>query len=107
VETRKDSEAARKLAVDLTEEKGVIKALNAGIKRCRIRLGRGYPTKNRRKRIERKLRYYQECLYHSTRELEDKTSGFSEAICQIEAVLRQLAETGKTFANVHRFDHTA
>jgi hypothetical protein len=77
------------------------------INRCRIRVRRRNATKKWRRKIERKLEFYDEWLYDSRRELEAKNAGFSEAISQIESVLRELAETGEALANVHRFEHTA
>jgi hypothetical protein len=104
----KISEAARTMAGDLTSDKTAIKDVHGAINQCRIRLRSGTATTmKRRRKIERKLQFYEEWLDHSGREVEDKTSGFSEAICQIEAVLRELAETGKTLGKVQRFEHTA
>ena len=75
------------------------------VKRCRERLHERNITKKQRRKLERKLEFSDQWLYHNMVELKDKQSGFTEAVSQIEMVLHDLAAVYDALVNVHRFEH--
>jgi uncharacterized phage infection (PIP) family protein YhgE len=99
------AESARKISADLDEDKENMKAANESIKRGQKRLRTGGLTKKQRAKIERQIEYHDEWLSHAEEELKEKCPTFSEAISQIESVLRELADKYEELGNVHRFKH--
>jgi hypothetical protein len=99
------TESTLNVSSDLNAGKSDTKDVQDAIKRCLIRLRRKNVSKKQRRQIEQKLDFYNEWLDHNSIELKEKQSTFSEAISQIESVLRDLAEIHADLANVHRFEH--
>jgi hypothetical protein len=99
------AEAAQRIGSDLDEDKGNIKAAHELIDRGQKRLRKGNLTKKQRSKIERTIEYHHELLACTESESEQKIPEFSEAIAQVEAALRDLAEIHANLAKVPRFEH--
>jgi hypothetical protein len=98
------AQAAQRLNSDLSADQRDIEGVHEAIKQCQKRLRKPGLTKKRRGKIERKLEYYHEWLDNAELELKGGYPAFSEAILQIESVLRELAASHEQLANVHRFE---
>jgi hypothetical protein len=98
------AESARSISADLSANKKDMKAVHEAIKRDQKRLRKHGLTKKQRGKIERKLQYYHEWLDNAEGELKEKYPFFSEAMSQIESVLRELAASHEQLANVYRFE---
>jgi hypothetical protein len=99
------AESAQRVSCDLDAGKRDKQDVQNAVKRCRERLHERNITKKQRRKIQRKLEFYDEWLYDNMVELKDKQSGFTEAVSQIEMVLHDLAAVYDALANVHRFEH--
>ena len=66
---------------------------------------KGNLTKKQRGKIERTIEYHQELMWCTQRQCEKNDPKFSEAIAQVESVLRDLAEIYDGLAKVPRFEH--
>ena len=98
------AESARSVNADLNADKRDAEAVHEAIKRCEKRWRQHGLTKKQRGKIERKLQCYHEWLDNAEVELKERYPAFSEAISQIESVLRELAASHEELANVHRFE---
>ena len=98
------AESARSISADLGADKKDIQAVHEAIERGQKRLRQHGLTKKQRGQIERKLQYYDEWLNNAEVELKERYPAFSEAMSQIESVLRELAASHGELANVHRFE---
>jgi hypothetical protein len=98
-------EATQRISAELDEDKGNIKVASESIDRGQKQLRKGNLTKKQRSKIERAIEYHREliCCRHS--ECEKKSPEFSDAIAEVEAVLRDLAEIYGGLAKVPRFEH--
>ena len=101
----KAAEAAQRISTDLDEDKGNIKVASESIDRGQKQLRKGNFTKKQRSKIERTIQYHHELLACTEVECEQKMPEFSEAIAQVDAALRDLAETHANLAKVPRFEH--
>jgi hypothetical protein len=101
----KIAETAQRLSSELDRDKDNMKAAGGAIEIGRKRLQREDSSKKRRGKIERTVQYHQELLYCTAAECERKIPKFSEAIAQLELVLRDLAEIYESLARVPRFEH--
>ena len=101
----KVAEAAQRIASDLDEDKVNIKVASESIDRGQKRLRKGGLTKKQRAKIERQIEYSHELLGCIEEECEQKVPEFSEAIAQVESVLRDIAEIHSGLAKVPRFEH--
>jgi hypothetical protein len=99
------AESAQQISLHLDEDKRNIKTARESPRRGRKWLRKRDLTKRQRGKIERKIEYHGEWLHHTEAELKGKHPSFSEAISQIERVLRELAETYESLATVQRFEH--
>jgi hypothetical protein len=99
------AEAAQRIGSDLDEDKGNIKAAHELIDRGTKQLRKGNLTKKQRLKIERTIEYHQELLACTRAECENKIGEFSDAIEQLESVLRDLAQIHENLAKVPRFEH--
>jgi hypothetical protein len=101
----KAAEAAQRISSDLDQDKANMKVANESIDRGQKRLRKGNLTRRQRAKIERKIEYHHELLACTEAACEQKMPEFSEAIAQVEAALRNLAETHANLAKVPRFEH--
>jgi hypothetical protein len=101
----KVAEAAQRISADLDEDKRNIKVADESIDRGQKRLRKGKVTKRQRSKIERAIEYHQELICCTQAECEKKVPEFSDAIAQVESVLRDLAEIYGGLAKVSRFEH--
>lgn len=101
----KAAEAAQRISADLDEDKQNIKVADEFVDRGQKRLRKGNLTKKQRGKIERTIEYHQELMWCTQRQCEKKDPKFSEAIAQLESVLRDLAEIYDGLAKVPRFEH--
>jgi hypothetical protein len=99
------AESAQQISLHLDEDKRNMKTARKSLRRGRKWLRKRDLTKRQRGKIERKIEYYGEWLHHMEAELRGKHPAFSEAISQIERVLRELVETYENLATVQRFEH--
>jgi lipopolysaccharide biosynthesis regulator YciM len=101
----KAAEAAQRISADLDEDKQNIKVADESVDRGQKRLRKGNLTKKQRGKIERTIEYHQELMWCTQRQCEKRDPKFSEAIAQVESVLRDLAEIYDGLAKVPRFEH--
>jgi hypothetical protein len=101
----KVTEAAQRIGSDLDADKANIKAAHELIDRGQKRLRKGGLTKKQRAKIQRQIEYNHELLACTEAECEQKVPEFSEAIAQVESVLRDIAEIHEDLSNVPRFEH--
>jgi lipopolysaccharide biosynthesis regulator YciM len=101
----KAAEAAQRISADLDEDKQNIKVADESVDRGQKRLRKGNLTKKQRGKIERTIEYHQELMWCTQRQCEKKDPKFSEAIAQVESVLRDLAEIYDGLDKVPRFEH--
>jgi hypothetical protein len=99
------AETAQCISGDLSAGKRDTRDVREAIKRCHKRLGEKDLTKKQRAKLERKLQFYDEWLYHTGIEIEKKNAAFSDAVIRIETELRELAQVHEALAHVHRFEH--
>jgi hypothetical protein len=101
----KAAEAAQRIGSDLDQDKENVKVANESIDRGQKRLWKGKVTKRQRSKIERAIEHHQELICCTQAECEKKVPEFSDAIAQVESVLRDLAEIYGGLAKVSRFEH--